>query len=53
MRGGGGGGRGMGGAALSLSYFNQCSVTGVTKAMVCAILLWDGGCKRNLSANQI
>ena len=28
------------------------SMTGITKAVVCAICLWDGAYKRSLAANQ-
>ena len=38
---------------ISISRSSQCSTTGVTKAVVCAILsVWDGAYKRTLAVNR-
>ena len=37
------------GRLSAISRSNQCSMSGVTKAVVC---LWDGAYKRSLAANR-
>ena len=37
---------------INISRSSQCSTTGVTKAVVCAIHLWDGAYKRTLAVKS-